>query len=436
MKIFFTAFFLLVQSALAIAQEEGGWTTLSLTSANRIDDIYFHGKDIGWTAGGWNFKVHKTIDGGETWTPLTLTNNQYLRSIKFFDENIGLCGSVASSGLPQAERLGALYRTTDGGTTWTNIAPSISPRPAGICGLAKAGESTMYGVGVWYGPAFVIKSTDKGATWKYIDMSSYANSLIDAYFFNENEGFVTGSAANESHGGIVLYTADGGKTWTQKLRTNQMADRIWKIQTPDKTHFFGSVESFAAETKTRMIRSSDRGQTWEIVTVDDDFTDIQMVGFIDRLHGWTGGAEKLFETNDGGDTWAELDLGSTYYNRFFKTDNGTAYLTGRGVFKFTREIVTNIPEGPTTNNDIHSMDVSPNPASEKVTVTINFGNPTMAQLFLYSATGQSIKTLFSDVTPAGARSFTFDVSGMPAQSLVVALQTNEGILIRKVLVKP
>jgi hypothetical protein len=82
------------------------------------------------------------------------------------------------------------------------------------------------------------------------------------------------------------------------------------------------------------------------------------------------------------------------------------------------------------------MDVSPNPASEKVTVTINFGNPTMAQLFLYSATGQSIKTLFSDVTPAGARSFTFDVSGMPAQSLVVALQTNEGILIRKVLVKP
>src|SRR5688572_19617209 len=131
MKRFFTALFLLVQSTLAIAQEEGGWTTQNLTTANRVDDIYFHGKNIGWTAGGWNFKVHKTIDGGETWTPLTLTNNQYLRSIEFFDENIGLCGSVASSGLPQPERLGRLYRTTDGGATWTDIAPSISPRPAG-----------------------------------------------------------------------------------------------------------------------------------------------------------------------------------------------------------------------------------------------------------------------------------------------------------------
>jgi photosystem II stability/assembly factor-like uncharacterized protein len=434
MKRFFTVLFLLAQSVLVFAQE-GGWTTLNLPSANRIDDICFHGKDIGWTAGGRNLKVHKTIDGGETWNSLTLTNNQYLRSIEFFDENIGLCGSVASNGLPQAERLGALYRTTDGGATWTNIAASISPRPAGICGLAKAGPSTMYGVGVWYGPAFVIKSTDKGATWKYINMSAYATTLIDAYFFNENEGFVVGSAAPQSGGGIVLYTNDGGETWTEKFRTNQLSDRIWKIQTPDNVNFFGSIESFAAETKTRMIRSSDRGNTWEIVTVDEEFYDIQMVGFIDRLHGWTGGAEKLFETTDGGDTWEELDLGSTYYNRFLKLDNGTAYLTGRGVFKFTREVITNIPEGPDANNDIHSLDVSPNPASGKVAVSINFGNPTMAQLFLYSATGKTITTLFSDVTPAGARTFSFDVSGMPSQSLVVALQTNEGVLIRKVVVK-
>lgn len=425
--------FLLILFAHGVFAQNGGWETLDLSSANRIDDIYFHGKNTGWTAGGWNFKVHKTTDGGVTWNPLPLTNNQYLRSIEFFDENIGLCGSIASNSLPQAQRLGSLYRTTDGGATWIDVAPAISPRPAGVCGLAKAGESTMYGVGVWYGPAFVIKSTDKGATWKYINMSAYANSLIDAYFFNENEGFVVGSAANQSHGGIVLYTADGGKTWTEKFRTNQLADRIWKIQTPDKTHFYGAVESYAAETKTRMIRSTDRGQTWEIVTVDDDFTNIQLIGFIDRKHGWTGGGEKLFETTDGGDTWEELDLGSTYYNRFLKIDNSTAYITGRGIFKFTRDVVTGNPDEQEGNNDIHSLEVSPNPAGGNVTIKINFGNPTMAQLFLYSATGKTIQTLFSNETPAGERIFTIDISGMPSQSLVVALQTNEGLLVRKLL---
>jgi photosystem II stability/assembly factor-like uncharacterized protein len=434
MKRFFTALFLLAQSFFAFAQE-GGWTGLNHPSVNRIDDIYFHGKNIGWTAGGWNFKVHKTTDAGETWTPLTLTNNQYLRSIEFFDENIGLCGSVASGSLPEPQRLGSLYRTADGGATWTNVASSISPRPAGVCGLARASVSTMYGVGVWYGPAFVIKTTDKGLTWTYTDMSAYAQSLIDVYFFNEDEGFIVGSAADQSHGGIVLYTADGGETWTEKFRTNQMTDRIWKIQTPDREHFYGSIESFAPETETRMIRSSDRGAHWEIVSVDPDFTDIQMVGFIDPSRGWTGGGEKLFETNDGGDTWEPLELGSTYYNRFFKINDGTAYLTGRGIFKFTRDVITGTHDDPESNNDIHSLDVSPNPTSGSITISIKFGNPTMAQLFLYSATGKTIQTLFNSTTPAGARTFTFDASGMPAQSLVVALQTNEGLLVRKVLKK-
>ncbi len=433
MKKCITFFLFVLSISCAVAQEEGSWTAQNIPNANRIDDVFFYGKDLGWTAGGWNFKVHKTTDGGETWTPLKLTNNQYLRSIEFFDENIGLCGSVAANNLP--ERHGSLYRTTDGGETWTDVAPKISPRPAGICGLARASATTMYGVGVWYGPAFVIKSTDKGATWKYINMSTYARSLIDVYFFNENEGFVVGSAPNLLDGGVVLYTSDGGKTWTEKFRSNEVSDRVWKIQTPDKKHFYGSIESFAPENPTRIIRSADRGQTWEIVTVSSEFHNLQMVGFIDSLRGWTGGEEKIFETRDRGDTWEELDFGSTYYNRFTKINGGTAYLSGRGIFKFTRDIVTGTPINPQPRPETHSMDVSPNPTSGKMTVKINFINPTMAQLFLYSATGKTLKTIFDSETVAGERTFTLDVSGMPSQSLVVALQTNEGTIIRKVIKK-
>lgn len=160
-----------------------------------------------------------------------------------------------------------------------------------------------------------------------------------------------------------------------------------------------------------------------------------MIGFIDPLKGWTGGAEKLFETRDGGNTWHLLELGGTYYNRFFKMNDATAYLTGRGVFKFRRDLITDVPNDPEANNDIHTMNISPNPASGNVTITINFGNPTMAQLFLYNSTGKTLKRIFDSETLAGERKFMFDISGIPSQSLVVALQTNEGLIIRKVIKK-
>src|SRR5689334_4432466 len=141
MKRIFTAALIFVGFG-AFAQD--GWTTLNIPDATRYDDVFFLNKEIGWTAGGWQMKVQKTIDGGETWNE-SGTFSKYLRCIEFFDKNVGLCGSLQ----------GSLYRTTDGGATWTDVAPKINPQPLGVCGLAKADSKTMYGVGIWSEPAFV-----------------------------------------------------------------------------------------------------------------------------------------------------------------------------------------------------------------------------------------------------------------------------------------
>lgn len=407
-KLFITSILILI-SNVVFAQE--GWTTLNIPAATRYDDVFFYNKKIGWTAGGWAKKVHKTVDGGETWTE-SGTFDKYLRTIEFMDENIGLCGSLDAS----------LYRTTDGGKTWTDVAPNISPRPAGVCGLAKADENTIYGVGIWSEPAFVIKSTDKGLNWTYIDMSAFANTLIDAYFFDADHGFVTGSISEEI-GGVVLYTSDGGKTWVEKFRTNHVSDRIWKIQTPDKIHFYGAVESFEGET--RMIRSKDSGQTWEMITVDPDYYYCQAVGFIDSLRGWTGGKSTLFETVDGGDTWEKVTVGSTY-NRFVKVSGEVAYMTGSKVYKFTRDQVTSTPDLD-PYDPVHYITLSPNPTSGEVKAVVSFGNPTMAHIYLYSSAGQNLKKLFDGRVEGGEKTFLFNVSDLPDQTFIFIVKTNEGM---------
>jgi len=403
------AFVFFITPFLSLAQD--GWTTLTTPHATRYDDVYFINPNVGWTAGGWLKKIHKTIDGGETWQE-SGTFTKYLRSIEFFDEKIGLCGSLE----------GSLYRTTDGGKTWKDVAPKISPQPAGVCGLAKADATTIYGVGIWSEPAFVIKSVDKGLTWTYINMSAYANSLIDAYFIDADHGFVTGSKSEED-GGIVLYTADGGATWQEKFVTHHVSDRIWKIQTPDKKHFYGSIESYT--DSTRIIRSKDAGQTWEIVTVDTGYYYCQTVGFIDSLRGWTGGYSTLFETNDGGETWEKITLGSAY-NRFVKLNDRTAFLTGNRVYKFSRDFVTGVTDTD-PYDPIHHVSVSPNPTPGMANLRVTFGTSTMAHIYLYSTQGKNLNKLFDGRVEQGEKTFPIDLTTQAAQTFVIIVKTNEGM---------
>lgn len=426
MKKFTAPIFLVLFTTCTFAQTDGGWSVTTSPDAVRYDDVYFINANVGWTAGGWNKMVHHTTNGGQTWTPSGLTGNlKYLRCIEFMDANIGLCGSIRGS-----EQPASLYRTTDGGATWTDIAGNIPQAVDGVCGLAKASENIIYGVGVWSEPAYVIKSTDKGLNWTFIDMSAHASSLIDAYFFDADHGFVTGSKSAEvdgqmtGTGGVILYTDDGGETWTEKFHTDHVSDRVWKIQTPDNKHFYGSIESDFGNT--RMLRSDDAGQTWEMVTVDNGYYYIQMIGFIDSLRGWTGGNETLFETKDGGDSWAKIPLGSTY-NRFFKINEELAFMTGRKVYKFERDVITGIGD-PQKYDPVHRITVSPNPTNGKADIRITFGNPTMAHVNVFSTNGQFVKRIYDGPVVAGEKLLELDLTAQAPQPYLIVVNTNEGMI--------
>ncbi len=141
-------------------------------------------------------------------------------------------------GLPE----GGVWKTSDGGTVWKPVFDAEHVPSVGAVAVASSDPSVVYvGTGDPSGWSFtpgrgVYKSTDGGKTWSNIglDRSQYINSiLVDPRNPNlvlvgvlGSRGF--GGGANGERG--VYRTTDGGRTWKQVLFKDAytgVADMSW-----------------------------------------------------------------------------------------------------------------------------------------------------------------------------------------------------------------
>lgn len=367
----------------------------SISSNQRFDDVFFLNENLGWAANGGFSQAYRTNDGGATWT-LQFTggtpgNYDYFRNIEFLDENIGFLGTLKPK----------FYKTTDGGVTW-NLVTNITPNPAAICGLDCVGTSTIYGCGAYFSPAYIIKSTDSGNTWQYIDMSAYATALVEIQFLTESIGFASGRNAT---GGVILKTTDGGISWTQILNTNTNGDYVWKLQilNSNPNVMFGAVEA-ASPNPGRLAKSIDGGVSWTFQNAPE--IDIQAVGFLDENHGWMGGhTTGFYETTNGGVSWTNTGVGSNL-NRIFFIGN-TAYASGRTIYKMSN-VLSNVDFLEKDRTPLNII-VSPNPIVDKLNIEIEFTAEDHMVIDLYDNTGKLVKHLSKeDIYIIGVKKYSFD----------------------------
>ncbi len=398
------------------------WNVLNITGNNRFDDVFFIDDSTGYTSEGYDGNFYKTINGGLTWQ-LKYEFDEYIRSIEFVSTQIGYCGSLDS----------ALYKTIDGGNTWIDITNLISPKPPGICGLSAPEPNVIYGCGKWSSPAFVIKSLDGGNTWTTYDLSNLAESLIDVHFINKDSGFVTGTSINTLEGGIILYTADGGNSWAIKHKTMVPNDRVWKIQSPNGINFFASVESQPIVNNVRILKSVDMGHNWSTIIVDSVYNYMQTVGFIDSLKGWTGGESILYETQNGGLTWSKVVLGQNY-NRFFKVNDSTAFLSGQNIYKYKSSNLSYVYE-LVSDAQSHTLSIKTNPVYDYLWFDIEIKNKTACLLNLFDFKGKKIFNIFQSQIEKGNYNYKINIEHYPAQAYLLILNTNEGMTFKKLVKK-
>jgi photosystem II stability/assembly factor-like uncharacterized protein len=121
--------------------------------------------------------------------------------------------------------------------------------------------------------------------------------LYDAYFVSEQEGWVAGGAGAVS-GGAILYTNDGGKTWTNQYGDFQSSDRAVRMLRFINPRMGWAVQGTGAAA--RLLHTSD-GQNWsQTGTIAEHTSDYT---FLSERHGIYIDGERIQATDDGGQHW-------------------------------------------------------------------------------------------------------------------------------------
>lgn len=417
--------FLLLSSSVF---SQTGWKLCTAPAfGTRVDDLFMLDTKTGYAVCG-DGQIVKTINGGDNWFNVKQSANLYYRSVEFINTQKGFAGGFPLSGNTGTN---ILSRTTDGGATWTDLTPLLNPKARkGICGLAIPDANTIYGSGNWYeDAAYIVKSVDGGNTWSFIDMSHYAASIIDMYFLNKDVGFATGRGPLPYQSGVILYTTDGGVSWTYKYQNTVPQEYCWKIQRLTDKIYFASLEDLTS-VPPKILKSTDGGMSWTVIQVASAPYDIEGIGFIDTKKGWTGGGYDFsFQSNDGGLTWDTLHF-CPYMDRLFKVNDTTLFATGDHIWKYKGDgLIPNVPASRYAFMNCH-----PNPVADNLSIDISVTLSTHVLLELLDNNGSRVNLIDNTDRPKGSYQFHFNTGTLPAGMYYVVLKTHEDKQIMKVIV--
>jgi photosystem II stability/assembly factor-like uncharacterized protein len=238
-----------------------------------------------------------TADGGAKWSKgasVAVDSRDYSSSSQYF--SLGLYFLDVSHGWMLVQPLhdgtptgpgpqtAHMYRTTDGGAAWLEIAhvelgPSLQPD---VNGQAVMRE----GSACWW------------------DAIAFA-SVTDGWLTQDGPCLQSSPAGGLPQAGppwySLLVTHDGGVTWYPILAPlGALCACHWPPVVFDQTHVM-------LEARGEGYVSRDTGQTWTNLTLPTS-TAGTLADFVDPMHGWLqDGSGGLDNTTDGGMTWSKVN---------------------------------------------------------------------------------------------------------------------------------
>jgi photosystem II stability/assembly factor-like uncharacterized protein len=386
------------------------WALLPNSPAQtfRHDDLYFINADTGWVV-NVSGQVWTTKDGGNSWSQL-ISQQSAFRCVGFFDSTHGCVGNLGPGSWAPTNDTNPIYKTSNGGQTLM-LPVIIGPKPTGICGLSVVNDTTIVATGRFDGPPYFMKSTDQGNTFYSQKMDSVAGMLIDTYFMTPDSGFVVGGtdSIEGSSYSVILFTSDGGHTWTKKITGTLIGNHCWKITHPSYNVFYVSVEELYSNNTLRFFKSTDRGNTWKeeiISTVPYGWS--QGIGFVSDSEGWIGGNSYALHTIDSGRTWDTVKPSNLLVNmnRVRFLSDTLAYAVGQRVYKYSKQISTNLSSANNLMGYSMSQNI-PNPFTQSTTITYSIPAIQTVHIEIFDDGGRRIKTLVNEMKPPGTYTVEF-----------------------------
>ena len=302
-----TAWFVTYREGSLLRTEDGGssWDKVSSREVGRFNKVSFIDSHRGWAINkingqGW---VWRTTDGGRTWTAITKLISDDPEwdftsavQIQFVDELNGWIIETFT-----------IWRTEDGGMNWNQVFSTSDPRVKGqpvrgffvnplkgwVCGTKNE----------------VYRTADGGKTW-HIQIIGESAYLSDIFFVDENTGWLS-----RSIDGQLYRTDDSGETWRPLPKPGE-GIYIESSYFLSKKEGWGVGRRLLAGSSGFMprdiehnlvrgivLRTLDGGQSWQQVQVGENDPFFDRVYFADAQHGWVLARDNVYRTNDGGKTW-------------------------------------------------------------------------------------------------------------------------------------
>ncbi|GEM_PF-1486827 len=428
---------LLVFSANA-AWAQNEWHPYFQEGPGRVDDFHFLNDStlflVRWTDDdGGGRELVRSKDKGQSFQRLSFWPSfslSYYRSIKFFNDSVGLIGTLQKG----------LIRTTNAGLSWDSVFLNMSQQPRSICGLFKLNDQVVYAIGDYASHARLYKSTNAGLDWTLMDLSALAEGLVDGYFLNEQVGFVIGRAVPADSGAVILYTDNGGQSWTRKIWSGRAGDISWKIFfTPDRQTVYTSIQNFPPAA-SYFFKSTDGGQNWVRKPFNlpgDSVSMVQGIGFTETGVGWAGGHFNtgFVRTLDGGENWQHVITSQARgFNRFYRHTDGSFWVSGASLYKLSFDSVQ-VPLSVSTSpaRPELALKAYPNPVQDELEVVINIDHRSLFNLYALNLQANQYLPVKNGVLLPGQHSIKIDVNGWKPGIYFLALETDQLSQVLKII---
>ncbi len=327
-----------------------GGRTRAATGIPGQPNVFF----VGQVDGG----IWKSTDYGRTWNPIfDKEDTQSIGAIAVAPSNSNIIYVASGEGLhrPDLSTGDGIYRSDDGGKTWQHLGLRNSQQiPALVVDPHNPDRAFAAVMGHPYGPSTergIFRTTDGGKTWTRVlyknDRTGGSKVLLDpanpnvvyASMWEETLGpWEDGNEYSGASGGLFKST-DGGETWTQLKNglPKNLAQINITMSPSDPQRMYATLSTTALDTTYAsaeglgVYRSDDAGESWRKIT-DDPRPAMKIGGgdlpvpVVDPKNPDVVYSTSIVtcKSTDGGKTWVSLrgaPGGDDYQNMWINPNN-------------------------------------------------------------------------------------------------------------------
>ena len=261
---------------------------------------------IGSVSGG----IWKTTNSGSSWSAVNdFMANLAISSIIFTpgDPNTMYAGTGEGGFFNfDAIRGAGIFKSTDGGTTWAQLASTAVTNFNNVNRLAISADATTLLAAT---PAGVFRSTDGGSSWTA--STGETTNMMDVKF-------ITGSSTNAVAGNRsrqAYYSTDSGATWTAAAGLTSSSGLRVEIGVAISTPSTVYLSADTGGDTGQIWKSTNSGQSYTLMATPSHlggqgwYDNVVWVDPVDANRVVVGGTT-LSRSTDGGTTWSTRNYGA------------------------------------------------------------------------------------------------------------------------------